>query len=133
MLYPVSILKALGWLLTACFTPHSRGVVAPKGARVGGASFHSEGQAAWRTPHRFLESCISRLGRVGTATVTGPHIDPRLAGLPSFSQACHSRTRLMAGFPFVTRAVVVQKLVTSRNVMMASVAGAGFEPATFGL
>ena len=27
-LYPVLILKALGWLLTACFTPYSRAVVA---------------------------------------------------------------------------------------------------------
>ena len=27
-LYPVLILKALGWLLKACFTPYSRAVVA---------------------------------------------------------------------------------------------------------
>ena len=27
-LYPVLILKALGWLLTVCFTPYSRAVVA---------------------------------------------------------------------------------------------------------
>ena len=63
-LYPVLILKALGWLLTACFTPYSRAVVAQMWPNSLPIHESSQGPPAGQRIARFRLLMIASVGGI---------------------------------------------------------------------